>query len=391
MTSSVATNQISTETAVKPVRIRLDYLDSLRGIAAIYVVLYHAYWFSIGKDIYHYGKPLRILFALVMYGHYAVDLFIVLSGYCLMLPVVRSASHEISHGLLGFIQRRAKRILPPYYAALLFSVCIGLLLNHLHLATNANESFTSRGLIAHVLLIHDFSANLSTQINPVMWSVAVEWQIYFVFAFLLFPVWKRLGSLVVVASALAITYPLTLIHNSLAPSIQSCYPWYIALFAMGMAAASVNFMDGTFYQSIRKQIGKPWFPIALLIVTICLAPFFRSQNDIFLDDVLIGVLSSTFIAYITNSIVSSDKRTTTVKVLEAKPLIFLGTFSYSIYLFHLPILDFLRAFLPPSEFHRNVEAVIIVPLQILAAIVLSYGFYVLVERQFQNIPKTHLR
>jgi len=76
---------------VKKEGLRLEYLDGLRAVASLYVLLFHAGVCFVGT-----GKPSRLsLLARVfrqplVYGHDAVGVFIVLSGYCLMLPVARA-------------------------------------------------------------------------------------------------------------------------------------------------------------------------------------------------------------------------------------------------------------------------------------------------------------
>src|ERR1051325_3590122 len=67
----------------KPVR--LPYLDGLRALAAGYVVLFHA---IPGFSAENLTGPWRVLKRAFAYGHEAVAIFIVLSGYCLMLPMV---------------------------------------------------------------------------------------------------------------------------------------------------------------------------------------------------------------------------------------------------------------------------------------------------------------
>jgi len=391
MVVSVATEVKPAVPAIKSPRIRLDYLDSIRALAALYVVFYHAFWFTIGQNIHHYAKPIRILFALFMYGHYAVDVFIVLSGYCIMLPVVRSADQKISHGLIGFIQRRAKRILPPYYAAVVVSLLISEILSHIHRATNSNETFTTTGLVTHFLLIHDLSAKTALQLNPVMWSVAVEWQIYFVFALLLLPIWRRIGSVALILGSLALTFPLSLLHNSWASTIQNACPWYIGLFGLGMAAASINFSVGNSIDRLRKIVSNRWYPIYLIVVTIVLAPLLRAQKNEFVDDVLVGLLTSAFLVYVTNTILVGSSRLWSVRLLESKQLVFIGTFSYSIYLFHLPLLDLMRALTPRTLYSHQVFLFAITSIQIIIALAASYGFYQLVEKRFQNMPKSHIR
>ena len=115
------------------------------------------------------------------YGHLAVDVFIVLSGYCLMLPVAASADLKLRGGLIGYIKRRAWRIVPPYYAAL----CVALIIA---LTNGAYHMFSPGDVAAHLLLIHNLNPDWLYSINAPMWSIAVEWQIYFVFGASLLPV-----------------------------------------------------------------------------------------------------------------------------------------------------------------------------------------------------------
>ncbi len=111
-----------------PPRLRLDYLDGLRGLAALYVVMHHAYY---GLTAEASLPPLAAHLTYWLYlGRSAVDVFIVLSGYCLMLPIIRSG--RLSGGSGGFLRRRARRILPPYYAALGVSLLVIAVLPPLH-------------------------------------------------------------------------------------------------------------------------------------------------------------------------------------------------------------------------------------------------------------------
>ena len=111
----------------KAPRVRLDYLDGLRGLAALYIVLFHLSFrlWALVNPFPHslLAKGVFLLNTLFLsYGHYAVPVFIVLSGYCLMLPVVRNGNGTLPKGFMDFMRRRARRILPPYYAALVLFV-----------------------------------------------------------------------------------------------------------------------------------------------------------------------------------------------------------------------------------------------------------------------------
>jgi len=106
-----------TPAAAKPPRVRLEFLDGIRGLAAFYVVFHHVSQIYMGERVlpaagYYWFTPWMQL------GHYAVAIFIVLSGFCLMLPVANSADGTLRGGFLGYVWRRVRRIVPAYYAAM---------------------------------------------------------------------------------------------------------------------------------------------------------------------------------------------------------------------------------------------------------------------------------
>ena len=94
---------------------RVKFLDGMRGLAALYVVLHHAYLEVADKaqfaSIVDALGPARLLFDS---GKLSVDVFIVLSGYVLMLPVMRSGGTDQESGGLLPTTMPAN---PPYYAA----------------------------------------------------------------------------------------------------------------------------------------------------------------------------------------------------------------------------------------------------------------------------------
>ena len=164
----------------------------MRGLAALYIILYHVY----APD----GLPAVIRHGLswLRFGHYVVGVFIVLSGYSLMLPVVRAADGRIPGGTLDFFKRRARRILPPYYAALVLSLAYGALMrrsSEIGLSRMKSQApdvnFEVGNLVTHLLLVHNWFPRWVFAVNATHWSVATEWQIYFLFPLVLLPVWRR--------------------------------------------------------------------------------------------------------------------------------------------------------------------------------------------------------
>ena len=175
----------------------LQFLDGVRGLSALYVLVSHSL-FQSAEGLIRSGQKVPPAFQEVLNyapsGSDAVAVFLVLSGYCLMHPVIRSGSSRLPGGLLHFIHRRSLRILPPYYAALalaIASICFGAFFKHATGITdgdkNAAVALTTGNLISHVLLLHNWSKTWSAGVEPPMWSISVEWQIYFVFSMILLP------------------------------------------------------------------------------------------------------------------------------------------------------------------------------------------------------------
>src|SRR5262245_58820437 len=98
---------------------RLVGLDGIRGLAALFVVFHHCYLMSFPGYPAITGPGWA---GWMIYGHLAVVVFIVLSGFSL---AVSPARHDWDlGGKKRFAVRRAWRILPPYWAALVFSLIV---------------------------------------------------------------------------------------------------------------------------------------------------------------------------------------------------------------------------------------------------------------------------
>ncbi|MCA1596629.1 MAG: acyltransferase family protein, partial [Chloroflexi bacterium] len=126
-------------------RARLDYLDGIRGLAALFVVFHHVW-----RQSFHAAAPeippWWLAFASTLSaGHYGVAVFIVLSGFCLMLPVAKSADGRIPGGVAAYLKRRSRRILPPYYAALAFSLAALAIIPGLRVDNGTVESLYHPG------------------------------------------------------------------------------------------------------------------------------------------------------------------------------------------------------------------------------------------------------
>ncbi len=367
--------------AEKP--IRLAYLDGLRAVAAGYVVLFHA---IPGFSAENLTGPWRVLKRAFAYGHEAVAIFIVLSGYCLMLPVVRRDPQRLGVAFGPFMWRRAKRLLPPYFATVALSVALIAAVPVLRTRTGTIWDDSLPGLdlgaiATHLLVIHNWFPEYGYQLNGPLWSVATEWQIYFFFPLVLLPVWRHLnlGALLVAA---ALGYgPLLFAPAAAGIAI----PWYLLLFGFGMAAASIGF--GTRPLERRLLVQVPWYLLSGALWLACVV-FSNLAASIWfsckpLVDPLVGLATATLLVQLTRSSVSGE-RSRPLRLLESRALVGLGHFSYSLYLTHLPVLALSYFGLRRLGVSGAGFTLSLAVLGSLASLVVAYGFHLLVERPFMK-------
>src|SRR5437868_13273489 len=111
---------------------RLRGLDALRGLAALYVVAYHAVT-QAPRD--EWGRLLRWLAmlarVLVHYGYTSVFLFFVISGFCIHLhwTKARAAGRAATIDFIPFWRRRLWRLYPPYLLALALFLAVAALVD----------------------------------------------------------------------------------------------------------------------------------------------------------------------------------------------------------------------------------------------------------------------
>jgi peptidoglycan/LPS O-acetylase OafA/YrhL len=377
-------------------RPHLPFLDGLRALAALLVVLYHVRIFQTDDSFF---SPLgNQLTDWMQYGHFAVGVFIVLSGFCLMLPVTfRDGS--LPYPALVFFQRRAHRILPPYYFALLLS--LGLIAAGLGRSSGAllptlwHYSYPVTGLTlgAHILLVQNFLGGYM-RTNPVFWSIAVEWQLYFFFPLLVL-LFRRWGTARTTGAAFLLTlvgiwlaHHLGLLCSRLhlplqffgPQSLLHLTPQYFCLFVLGMFGAQIAFGSS---QLSRYRL--PWGVLAGLAAGLLLAMRLRlglSGLNRYLDyaDLLVGLSAICLLIYLARNPQSLLRR-----ALDFPPLVAVGLFSYSLYLIHLPLLQvFWQYGLHPFGLSPLTEFALLIFPGVPLIVGGAYGFHRIAERPFMN-------
>lgn len=373
---------------VRSVGLRLHYLDGIRGLAALYVVVAHCY-----LDTY-YGVPEVVrhtlfwtLSKVLAYGYVSVSVFIVLSGYCLMLPVVQSAQTGIVGGFFKYMMRRARRILPGYYGALFISLmliaCVPSLRQPIGLWASSLPALQTDQIVAHLLLVHNLNADWAHTIDYPLWSVATEWQIYFLFPLLLLPIFRRFGMLTTLCVAYFLGYlPHVLIPNKL----DAASPWFIGLFATGMCAAAINFSKEQ--MTIRLQEKMPWallcfcfFGITLVFAIFPKLLFDNVHTAIF--DPCFGMGTGCALIFLTN-VKQLQRNNFLLSILESKLLQSLGSYSYSLYLTHAPLLALFARYFDGLHPQHIVKLMAMECIALPASLLVAYFFSLIFERPFQT-------
>lgn len=150
-------------------------LDGIRALAVLIVVWFHIWqqnWLmpSVG------GVSLDWI---PRYGYLMVDMMILLSGFCLFLPYAQKMVYggEVQT-TSEFYVKRAARILPSYYTAIAVALVFALAMG-----AYSSDTHMVKDLLSHIFLVHNFvpEGYVATQLNGVLWTVAVEVQFYLFF------------------------------------------------------------------------------------------------------------------------------------------------------------------------------------------------------------------
>ena len=364
----------------KPSRLHLDYIDGLRALAALYVVSVHTF-----PRVWSDREPngvFKILAKVLAQGHFAVSVFIVISGFCLMLPVLNNHL-RLRGGIVRFFKKRAWRILPPFYIAFLLSLAtlVFSLSDVKYPTQDLNAAFVGKTILSHLFVVNNIFEKISLPTNGVLWSIGVEWQIYLLFPTLLIA-WQRFGG--VKATILTIIGSYSLLFCLRGTFLAAFTAQYIALFALGMFGAAIAYDPNAEKWAVwRKQIPWKWIALSLFLTValFCLGLGWQNASQyIPYLDLLIGLSSCCLLVA-----ASKPNSHYIQKVLAFKPLVFIGSFSYSIYLIHYPLVTILcKYFFFPLHLNDLSLFLLLVFVGLPIILVASYLFFLGCELPFMR-------
>ncbi len=312
---------------------RLDYIDGLRGLAIAVVVILHA---GIWSGLPSSGTTMMWL----SMGRIGVDLFLVLSGFCLFWPLVASGTGVAKLDLSKYFRRRARRILPPFYTALAVWIIVAAVVNQWGGVPWWNQPFQTtfplRGtdslsdLAAHLGLVHGFVERYSHSFDGAFWALSLEWQFYFLLPILVW-VARRWSVSHAFLLTVGVTFCFRLVVKFADFSLvfnpvwnETCLARWVE-FGAGLLIAGVAAGKAEVPTWVRRLIGRGWFVAASVGVMIALTLW---RGMFFLLPPMWGLACGVLVAH------AAWHAGVIRRWLEFPPLVWLGTISYSLYLFH---------------------------------------------------------
>ena len=389
---------------------RFLYLDSLRAISAIYVVMHHAVLQYYLVEPTNLSKAETFLLKFFSDGHLAVDMFIVLSGFSLMLAVTKN-KYQLKGGIALFFKRRIIRIVPPYYASLLVSFLLATLFISQKTGTIWDFSIpiTNNDIISHLLFVHDFFLSTSPKISYSLWSISVECRLYLFFPLMVL-LWRKKGawSAFLFSVITTVIFSITLVvlkgYNTDINLLRSGVSPFIILFTLGMVAADISFSYSNIASNIRRIYNNlnativviffiAAFIIYKMLPSLIMHSSLPAQNKELLTeetkDIIFGIIAALFL-FVCAAASKSTKDTWLSGLLNWRPLAFAGTFSYSLYLIHPALLQILSQYiLNSASLSIFVKACLLLTLGTPLIMLMSYLFFLVFERPFMISSKKY--
>lgn len=284
---------------------RLGYIDGLRAVAVLLVMLFHA-------RVHMPGVPLGHFF---LEGTHGVDLFFVLSGFCLSMPTLAKLrdTGTSRFNLVGFAAKRFLRIFPPYAVAVILFAGVGTyaIRHGVALPLGMRPHFDLSDVMAELL----FFDRMNEHINQSFWSLALEFRWYFIFPLAL-AIWAaRPRALIAVIFAAVVASELT--------RATSTDLGVLPAFLLGIVAAQIRVSEHpiAFFAPLLGAAG------VALALALEHGYHFPVQTNFGWHVVAFAL------------VVAAGRERWLQALLSQRALTTIGTASYSIYLVHEPIIS----------------------------------------------------
>jgi peptidoglycan/LPS O-acetylase OafA/YrhL len=339
-------------------------IDGLRALAILLVIAYHYFGLS--------G------------GYVGVDVFFVISGY-LITGMLLADLDGSRLSLLDFYARRVRRILPPVLLVIIASFLVGWAWLLPYDFRELCDEICAGALYVFNFLLWRQSGyfDVSASMKPLLhlWSLAVEEQFYLAWPvfLLLANRWKRRTDLGIVAILLAsFLINLITIQDDQTAAFYSPLSRLWELASGGLLAQFERFRDGARLQAgpdiAKASWPKTYFPIVGLLLILGAAGLYDSGSN------FPGYLAAVPVIGAALILGGGAGGWLNQTFLARRPMVFVGKLSYSLYLWHWPVLVFAKI-LSPDEHFKYLNGACLALSGFLAL-----GTYYCCERPIRQIP-----
>lgn len=302
------------------VKYRAD-IDGLRAIAVVPVVLYHF-------DVAPFSG-----------GFVGVDVFFVISGF-LITSLIHQEMQQGRFSIVGFYERRVRRIAPALFLVLAATtVAAFAILLPTDLRAFGSSLISAVGMYSNIHFFHEAGYfALESSRKPLLhtWTLSVEEQFYLGFPILLYALYRLRWKRPIIIGAISFLFAASLIKGSIAvmegPQWAFFQTQYRLWELMTGAVLALAAIEAPKNRALREALGGA----GLILI---LAPvFFYTHSTPFPGLAAIPpCLGAALIIYS-----GAGSPSLTQRLLSLTPMVFVGLISYSLYLWHWPIIVFAR-------------------------------------------------
>jgi peptidoglycan/LPS O-acetylase OafA/YrhL len=362
-------------------------LDVLRGLAALYVLIGHSRWllwegYSSGYKLHPetysaFGKIAVYTFSIFNFGHEAVMLFFVLSGFVIQYSSYNQYLKTTRFSISSYLLKRIKRIYPPFLFALLLTWVLDTIGKYYGYSiytgntnySNINENIFSdtswQTLLGNLFMVQKNYTPVWGSNGP-LWSLMYEWWFYILYVPVFF-INKRAplftAYLVCGCFLCLIFFPIS-IGNWLSV-LYYFFAWYMGVFAADL------------YMDRIKHLNQQIWLIAVYAAVIVF--IYIVAHPVFMKDIVLTYI----LAVVIYVALYYNQKLTFIQRLQP-----LSEFSYTLYVIHVPLLVLISGWLQQENQGSLPKGFGWFFMGIAICLVAAWCIHLLVEKPFIK-RKTH--